>query len=178
MIDKITNHVSKRYVIVSLVLVLLVGITMLGFVSPYFSAQANGLPYMETKFFYTPGDLLEMAEGYGTAGRSLYVRISLSLDLLVPLLGANFLTALALYLSKKPGISSKWRKPLFALGIAMCASDWIENLFMISILKTYPKQYLWLAVMGRVMTSIKYLMMVVFVIVIIREVYFIKKKTE
>lgn len=177
MIDKITNHVSKRYVIVSLVLVLLVGIMMMGFVSPYFSAQANGLPYMETKFFYTPGDLLEMAEEYGAAGRSLYIKISLSLDLLVPLLGANFMTALTLYLSKKPDVSPKWRKPLFALGIAMCVSDWIENLFMISILKTYPKQYLWLAVMGRVMTSTKYLMMIVFAIVIICEVYFIKKKT-
>lgn len=176
MIDKITNHVSKRYMIVSLVLVLLVGVTMLGFVSPYFSAQANGLPYMETKFFYTPSDLLEMAEEYGATGRSLYVRISLSLDFLVPLLGANFMTALALYLSKKPGVPAKWRKPLFALGIAMCASDWIENLFMISILKTYPKQHLWLAVMGRVMTSVKYLLMIVFVVVIIREVSLIRKK--
>ncbi|MGM9602314.1 MAG: hypothetical protein ACI3W5_12150, partial [Faecousia sp.] len=139
MINRITEKISKRYVVVSLALLLLVGIVMLLVVAPYFSAHANGLPYLETKFFYTPADLLEMAEEYGAAGRSLYIKISLSLDLLIPLLAGNFLTALTLYLSKKINSSAKWHKPLFAMGISTCASDWTENLFMISILKTYPQ---------------------------------------
>lgn len=175
MIDKITNKIDKRYLIMSLVLVLLVGVTMLGFVSPHFSTQINGLPYLETKFFYTPKDLLDMAEGYGAAGRSLYVKISLSLDLLVPLLASNFLTTLTLYLSRKIDGKAKWRKLLFSLGIVTCASDWMENLFMVSLLKTYPAQRMWLAVMGRIMTSVKYLAMLAFVAVIIREIYLIKK---
>ena len=100
---------------------------MMGIVSPYLSAHANGYPYLETKFFYTPRDLLEMVEGYGTEGRAMYVRISLSLDLLVPLLAANLLTSFSLFLSKATDRLRKWRKPLFILGIAICASDWIQN---------------------------------------------------
>ena len=176
MIEKITKHITKRYIIVSFILVFMAGIIMLGIVSPYFSSNVNGYPYLETKFFYTPYDLLEMAEGYGEAGRNLYVQISLTLDMLIPLLAGNFLTSSALLLSKAFKRGKAWRKSLFMLGIATCASDWTENVFMISLLKTYPQQHMWLAVMGRIMTSIKYLLMIVFVVVIIREIYFVKKE--
>lgn len=81
---------------------------------------------METKVFYIHGDLLEMVEKYSTAGRSLYVKISLNLDLLIPRLAGNFLTSLTLYLSRKNDDSAKWRKPLFGLDSATCVSDCTE----------------------------------------------------
>lgn len=117
-----------------------------------------------------------MVEGYGEEARALYVRISLSLDALLPLLAANLLTSFSLFLTRALQCLEKWRKPLFALGIATCASDWMENLMMILLLRTYPQQHMALAVMGRLMTSVKYLLTASFAVAILREAYLIRKK--
>ena len=105
----------------------------------YFLDVANGYPYMETKFGFLPDDLFEMAEGYGAAGRSLYIKSALSLDLLVPLLGANFFTSLTLYLMKKNSGGEKRYDLAFILGLVSCFSDWLENLFMIGVITTYEQ---------------------------------------
>ena len=173
MIRKTANTISKRYVLISLILVGLIGLFMILVFSQYFSDMANGYPYMETKFGFLPDDLFEMAEGYGAAGRSLYIKSALSLDLLVPLLGANFLTSLALYLMKKNAGGEKRFGLAFALGLASCLSDWLENLAMIGVITTYEQPVMAFAIMARVMTTIKYLAVVIFAAVIVREIYLI-----
>ena len=90
MIRKIANKISKRYVLISLILVGLIGLFMIFVFMGYFLDMANGYPYMETKLGFLPDDLFEMAEGYGAAGRSLYIKSALSLDLLVPLARSQF----------------------------------------------------------------------------------------
>lgn len=163
MIDGIPEKITKRYLIVSLILVLLIGLFNLAFYAPWFSSVANGYPYLETKLFYTPEDLISMADGYGEAGRALYIRSALTLDLLTPLLAANFLTALAVYISKKEHL----RRNLTP-GAALCLSDWLENIIMIALLSSWPETSYPLAVAGRVMTSVKYLLMVIFAALIIQ----------
>lgn len=54
MIDKIAGRVSKRYVLMSLTLLLALGLFMMGVYAPWFSARAGGQPYMETKLGYLP----------------------------------------------------------------------------------------------------------------------------
>ncbi|MGN1018977.1 MAG: hypothetical protein ACI4O7_01280 [Aristaeellaceae bacterium] len=175
MTDRIAERIRKRYVILSLIVVLLLGIAMLSVVAPNFSARANGYPYLETKLFYTPGDLLTMVEGYGETGRALYVRISSSLDLLIPLAAANLLTSLALLLTQRAGPLKQWRKPLLGLGAGVCASDWLENLLMISLIRAWPQRPMGLAVLGRIMTSVKYLLMIVFAVTLVREARLIRR---
>lgn len=177
MIDKIANRVSKRYVIVSLALVLALGLFMLGVYAPWFSARAGGQPYMETKLGYLPGNLFEMAEAYGAEGRALYIRTSLTLDFLIPLMAGNFLIASSLYQLNKLSGKEKWRKPLVVLGVLTTLSDWTENVLMIGILSMYPKQVMALAIAARVMTSVKYLLMLTFVILFVWEFWTIKKQT-
>ena len=46
MIDKIADRISKRYVLVSLTLLLALGLFMMGVYAPWFSARACGQPYM------------------------------------------------------------------------------------------------------------------------------------
>ena len=66
MIRKIANKISKRYVLISLILVGLIGLFMIFVFMGYFLDMANGYPYMETKLGFLPDDLFEMAEGYVT----------------------------------------------------------------------------------------------------------------
>ena len=108
------------------------GFLVLGLFWSYFSVQANGWPYLETKLGYTPSDLLEMVEGYGAEGRAQYGKSALSMDLITPLLAGNLLTALALYLTGKFRGRKVWRKRILGLGIALCTSDWLENFVLIA----------------------------------------------
>lgn len=176
MIRKIANKISKRYVLISLILVGLIGLFMIFVFMGYFLDMANGYPYMETKLGFLPDDPFEMAEGYGAAGRSLYIKSALSLDLLVPLLGANFLTSLTLYLMKKNAGGEKRYGLACTLGLVSCLSDWLENLAMIGVITTYEQPVMAFAVMARMMTTIKYLAIIIFVAVIVREIYLRKRR--
>ena len=168
MIERMTRRISKRYVVVSLALVLALGAFMLAVYAPRFSSVANGYPYLETKLGYTPTDLLDMAEGYGETGHNLYIRTALSLDLLIPLLAGNFIASFALYLSRSRIGGASLRRPAFAVSVAVCLSDWIENLCMIGVLRAYPQQCMPLSIAARVMTTVKYVLMLLSALLIIR----------
>lgn len=169
MIEKMTRRIGRRYVAVSLALVLAVGAFMLAVYAPRFSSAANGYPYLETKLGYTPADLFDMAEGYGEAGRRLYIRTALSLDLLLPLLAGNLIASAALYLSKRRKGGESLRRPAFAIGVAVCLSDWMENLCMIGLLSLYPEQCMPIAIAARIMTTVKYVLMLLAALLILRE---------
>ena len=176
MIRKRANKISRRYVLIALILVGLTGLFMFLVFMGYFLDEANGYPYMETKFGFLPEDLFEMAEGYGAAGRSLYIKSALTLDLLVPLPGANFFTSLTLYLMKKNAGGEKRYGLAFILGLVTCLSDWLENLAMIGVITTYEQPVMAFAVIARIMTTIKYLAILLFVAVIVREIYLRKRR--
>ena len=75
MIRKIANKISKRYVLISLILVGLIGLFMIFVFMGYFLDMANGYPYMETKLGFLPDDLFEMAEGYGLLGAAYISKV-------------------------------------------------------------------------------------------------------
>lgn len=171
MIQKWIDKINKNYILISFVLVLLVGAFMILGYANYFSNIANGYPYMETKLGYLPHDLIEMAKGYGQEGRSLYITTALSLDLLIPLIGSNFLTALLVYLMKQNNEKDKLYKFSIILGIFLCLFDWLENILMISVILTFRQFFLFLAILARIMTTGKYMTMIFFIAIIIKEIY-------
>lgn len=164
-IDRITDKITLRYVVISFIVAALFLVGLL-FYGRYFSAVANGYPYLENSFFYSPADLIEMAQGYGAEGRRLYIRTSTTLDLIFPLLYSNFLTAFAIYLLKKAEMDKALASHLLRLGIGCCLSDWLENLCMILLLSSYPDTKYVYAFLGRIMTSVKYLLLISFILIV------------
>ena len=51
----------------------------------------------------------------------------------------------------------------------------MENALMIGLLSMYPKHVMALAIAARVMTSVKYLLMLTFIIIFVEEFWTIKK---
>lgn len=175
MILKWIDRINRKYILISLVLIVFVGgFMILGYAS-YFSNIANGYPYMETKLGYLPQDLMEMAQGYGQAGRSLYITTALSLDLLIPLIGSNFLTALLIYLMKQNNEKERLYKYAILLGTVLCLWDWFENLMMISIILTFKQSFIFLAILARIMTAGKYITMILFIGTITNEIHRYRK---
>ena len=64
----------------------------------------------------------------------------------------------------------------FILGLVTCLSDWLENLAMIGVITTYEQPVMAFAVIARIMTTIKYLAILLFVAVIVREIYLRKRR--
>lgn len=168
--DRITDRISCRYVVISFLVtaIFLIGLLLYG---RYFSAVANGYPYLENSLFYAPADLIEMAQGYGAEGRSLYIKTSSTLDLIFPLIYSNFLTAFSIYLLKKAEMDRALAPHLLRLGIGCCVSDWLENLCMILLLTSYPETKYIYAFLGRIMTSVKYLLLLSFILIVIAMAY-------
>ena len=131
---------------------------------------------METNLGYRPQDLFDIAEAYGEAGRNLYITSALSLDLLVPLFASNLLTASALFLANKNHSGKQVYNRILALGVVTCLSDWFENFCMIGVIRSYRQPQMTFAVLARILTSVKYIFMVVFIIVLIRAFRYTKKK--
>lgn len=176
MVERIAAKINKRYLLVSLIIVCILGIFNMCIFSGYFSNVANGSLYMEINMGYMPEDLFAIAERYGDAGRNLYIVSALSLDLLLPLFVGNLLAAGALFLVNKNGREKKVYKRIFAFGIATCLSDWLENLCMIGVIRSYTQPQMAFAVLARILTSIKYILMIVFVVVLLREFIRYKRK--
>jgi hypothetical protein len=94
----------------------------------------------DTSFYYSPGDLYDMAAAYGQEGRAAYVRARFTFDLVWPLVYAFFLTAAIgwLYGRAFPA-GSRWQLTNLApvLGLAF---DYLENLATSLVMVRYPAQ--------------------------------------
>lgn len=170
--NKIIEKINKDWVKVSLAIFIV--IIIVNFLNYFvnFIPNVNGR-YLELGFFYTPNDIYNLAQNYGEVGRSIYITCALTIDILVPLATSAFLTILVIYLGKK--LNKHNDNKIIILGILACLSDWIENILLIITLKLYPQEYPLLVTSASIMTTIKYILMIYFVIVLIYRIYKVRK---
>ena len=94
----------------------------------------------DLSIWYTPQDLYRMAADYGATGRSAYVRIRLSFDLVWPLVYALFLTtAISWVFSRRLGARESLRR-LNLLPLAGLGFDYLENAATSIVMLRYPDQ--------------------------------------
>lgn len=158
-------------------LIILIVIITVNFINYFVNLvpNVNGR-YLELGFFYTANDIYTLAQSYGEIGRSIYTTCALTIDILVPLTASAFLTILVIYLGKKLNKNNDVK--IIILGILTCLSDWIENILLIVTLKAYPREYPVLVNSASIMTTIKYILMISFIIILIYRFYKIKKKLD
>jgi hypothetical protein len=121
----------------------------------YFLLQTNGTIWLEMKMFYSPNDLYDMIGAYGQHGRAFYIQSSLLIDFVFPMQYSIFFMSLSHFLLKKILFKSVFTETVFYLGIALCLSDWLENVFLILAVQFYPKEITPLARLANVMTLLK-----------------------
>ncbi|MCX6053717.1 MAG: hypothetical protein NTZ74_02150 [Chloroflexi bacterium] len=102
------------------------------------AAYSQGLGSPDTSLFYEGSTVYRMAEAYGEAGRSAYVRARWSFDLAFPLVYTFFfLTSISWLFVKNIPAGSPWRMlnlvPLLGMGF-----DYLENAATTLVMTTYP----------------------------------------
>ena len=152
MIRLSTGWVTLAMVIAFLVFAALV----LPGVSAQSSAEAGGAGSPDLSLFYTPQRLYDMAEAYGTEGRTAYVRARWTFDLVWPLVYAAFLGATISWLYGRAFQGeSRWRRanlvPL--LGALL---DYGENACTSLLMARYPARTPVVAVLAPLFTLLKW----------------------
>ena len=133
------HRVSKGWVaLAALVIFLLFTALVLPGQSQQAEMTSGGDSSPDTSFFYTPADLYRMAEAYGAAGRSAYIRARLTFDVVWPVVYALFLvTGISWLYGRAFSPGSLWQRANLAplLGILL---DYMENLSTSLVMWRYP----------------------------------------
>ena len=117
-------------------------------VLPAQSSQAErstgGANVPDLSFYYSAGQLYEMAESYGEEGRDAYIRARFTFDLVWPLVYGFFLVTSLSWLSKRVfPEGSRWGI-VNLLPLAGVSFDYLENISTSLVMLRYPLET-WLA---------------------------------
>lgn len=164
----LVKYINKEVIIIILILLTLVSLIMIIYNYNVFSKITGGNPYLETKIFYKPLDIINMSQAYGDLGRNVYIKNSLALDIFIPIFLSAFLLCTYIYIAKD-NCDFKNIKKVATFSMLYSLSDLLENFSMIYILKSFPNVKMSLAIIARCLTSFKYIFVIVVIIFIIGE---------
>lgn len=106
---------------------------------PRIRQLAGGAPMLDLRLGYAPREAYQFLDALGPAGRTMYLAMLWTVDLLLPLLFTLFLwTAIG------KGELRRWRWAALAAGVADC----LENMAITTLLTAYPSHrngFVWLA---------------------------------
>jgi hypothetical protein len=113
----------------------------------------------DLSFYYSAGELYDMAEAYGPEGRQAYIRARFTFDVVWPLVYGSFLvTALSWLCGRAFGPGSNWRL-LNLLPLAAVVFDFVENAMTSLVMARYPVRTPVVAELAGVATAVKWSML-------------------
>lgn len=154
---KISKYVSWKSIIVFSIFFVALFIIINGkpFGVSEMKEHTNGIGILDLEKYYTPQYAYEILDAQGEKGRNFYKNLLIRIDFLFPLAYSICWMSILIILFKKwLPIESKWQK-LSLLPIVAGLSDWIENVFILLMLKYYPERYSYLASIANIMTVMK-----------------------
>ena len=102
--------------------------------------DTGGARSPDMSFYYSAGDLYQMAEAYGQGGRKAYVTARFTFDLIWPLVYAFFLTTAISWLYRKAFTPAGWWQRANLVPVLGAVFDYLENLSTSVIMLRYPDQ--------------------------------------
>lgn len=144
-------------------LLLLVALTILNNVSLVWFFRDFPDPILDTFLFYTDEEAYAIIENYGAEYRNMYIRGTLLLDFVYPVVYCLMLAFGIFRLSKHAGWASF---PLWILPV-----DYLENGTLIFLLSQYPEEYRLIASAVGFVTCTKWTMVMASVLFILRALW-------
>jgi hypothetical protein len=103
-------------------------------------AANNSVMPLDLMFFYTPQQAFEMMDRYGEAGRSVYLRIELTADIIYPIIYTLFYGLLLSWLFQRAFRSDSQMQKWNVMPVGAWLFDMLENVGIVSMLIMYPSQ--------------------------------------
>lgn len=103
-------------------------------------AISGGYGMLDVGPSFSNADAYQLLQNMGEEGRRFYVQILLTIDMIYPLLYAIFGVALLATVYKKLMVTYKILRVVIVFPIIAAVCDYLENTFILIMLKTYPHQ--------------------------------------
>ena len=103
-------------------------------------AANNSVMPLDLMFFYTPAQAFEMMDKYGEAGRSIYLRIELTADIIYPIIYTLFFGLLLSWLFQRAFKPDSQMQKWNVMPLGAWFFDMLENVGIVSMLMMYPSQ--------------------------------------
>jgi len=166
MLDRLAQQVdrlsTRRHffllLIATLITLLIVNLIDLPWTLPAFKRLTNGLNILDMEFHYSAAHAYAMLNGYGSAGRALYLHILWPVDVFIPLVVSSFLAVAITMAWRKDAAQRPWMRYLFLLGVLAGLFDYAENMSITVLLLSYPRRLEGVANFAGYMTSTKHVM--------------------
>lgn len=111
------------------------------------SALAGGEPVLDLRIGYGASEAYRFLDALGSAGRTAYLEMLWTVDLVLPMLFAA-----ALWSALRAGALGRWRW----LALAAAAADYLENGALSALLLAYPGRSTWLPLLAGFLTCVKF----------------------
>jgi hypothetical protein len=113
---------------------------------PYMKGLAAGAPLLDMRPAYTPGAVYQLFDMLGNSGRSAYLQMLWTVDLVLPALFGSFLAA---------SISRGALRRLRSLPLLAAACDYAENIAITVLLLRHTEHHPVIAYVAAGLTTIK-----------------------
>jgi len=162
MIKKISswlNNISKTWImILTLAVMVLFMITVLPNQAASAEHTTGSHQSPDTSFFYSPGDLLQMADEYGEKGREAYIRSRWTFDLLFPLVYVSFMAVGISWFIQHLNYPPDWVGYANLLPILGGLFDYLENSGTSLLMSLYPDLVPGLPLFTSIISATKWLL--------------------
>jgi hypothetical protein len=125
-----------------------------------FAANNSVLP-LDLMFFYNPAQAFEMMDKYGEAGRSIYMRIELTADIIYPMIYTLFYGLLLSWLFQRAFKPDSKMQKWNVMPVGAWLFDMLENTGIVSMLMMYPSKPEVLAWLTMLFGSLKWAFFVI-----------------
>lgn len=125
-----------------------------------FAANNSVLP-LDLMFFYNPAQAFEMMDKYGEAGRSIYMRIELTADIIYPIIYTLFYGLLLSWLFQRAFKPDSKMQKWNVMPVGAWLFDMLENTGIVSMLMMYPSKPEVLAWLTMLFGSLKWAFFVI-----------------
>ena len=142
MLQRLSKHFYKYstpfITIASVVVFLLFSVTILPAQSAAAEAYSGSEGTPDLSFLYTPSDLYQMADQFGSGGRIAYVKARFTFDLIFPIIYGVFLVTTISFLLDTLYQPSRWQRQLNLIPVAGVLFDLLENSAASIVITRFP----------------------------------------
>ena len=151
LMDAHSKLANGKIILLLLFLFLLANLVIIPAIYPKFQT-------LDTLSSYTPAKAYELISSYGEQGRQFYAVIETTLDVLYPLVTALLFSLMILYTFKRafPGNNRIWYLSL--LSYAVLLADYLENICVVIMLLSYPREIIAVARISNFFTIAKFVL--------------------
>jgi hypothetical protein len=160
MVTTLSNTLKKyaegRIILVFLALMLMFGMIIVPTIRNKLEANSGGAGFIDLLFSYTPEKAYSMIESYGDESRALYRTFAMTGDVIYPVVYSILFSLIITWLFQRSFASNSKLQVLNVIPFGALLFDWLENIFIVTMLLLYPSTPTIVAKLASVCTTIKW----------------------